>query len=154
MKQLSVEVPNQPGELAKILAILSRHQLDIRALTVAPHPKRPNYGALKMILSDGDAAARVMAQASIPHAVEEVLVVPLEDHPGGLHAVLEILAAEKINVEHVYAFVARREGKALSVLVVDDIARGRALLEAAGVQLLAGAAPSAAASDLLAISWW
>jgi hypothetical protein len=128
--------------------------LDIRALTVAPHPKLANRGAVKMILSDCEAGARAVAAAGIESVIEEVLVVPLEDHPGGLHAVLEILAAQRVNVEHIYAFVARREGKALSVLVVDDAARGRALLEAAGLSLIEPPAAGAERGALLAVSWW
>ncbi len=66
----------------------------------------------------------------------EVIAVEVPDHPGGLAEVLEILQAEKINVEYMYAFVEKASDDALVIFRVGDPNQATAVLAAAGINVI------------------
>ncbi|MBN1946014.1 MAG: hypothetical protein JW797_10080 [Bradymonadales bacterium] len=136
MQQISIELENRPGQLARMLGFLAESQVEIRALTVGHTARDTEKGLVKMIVNQVDRAVAILREKSIEAKVEEVLVTPVEDHAGGLHAILKILAEADLNIEHMYTFVSRVEGKALSVFTCNDAPRARQVLRSAGVRLV------------------
>ena len=49
IKQLSVFVENKPGKLAEFTKLLSEHNIDMRALSIA---ETPDFGILRVIVDD------------------------------------------------------------------------------------------------------
>ena len=62
--------------------------------------------------------------------------VKIGDAPGKLTAALNVLDKANINVEYLYAFMARTEKHAYVVLRVEDNAAAEAALEDAGFHLI------------------
>jgi hypothetical protein len=133
VKQISVFLQNQPGMLNKAAKILADDYIDIRALTVA---ETADFGLLRMIVSNPDKAVEALKRGGLSAIEHEVLAVELDDKPGGLHRITEILLKDKVNIEYVYAFVTRRKEKAYVVLRTDDIGRAHKSLERNNIRLV------------------
>ena len=69
----------------------------------------------------------------------EVVGVKIGDAPGKLSTALAVLDKEDINVEYLYAFMARTEKHAYVVLRVADNAQAEKALETAGYHMITDA---------------
>ncbi|MEN3184865.1 MAG: ACT domain-containing protein, partial [Atribacterota bacterium] len=65
-----------------------------------------------------------------------VLAVGVEDRPGGLCDVVEILTRAGISIEYLYAFVSPGGDRAYVVLRVEDLETAKRILEEKGVPIL------------------
>ena len=133
IKQLTVFVQNQKGAVVSVTDILSKNNVNLRALSIA---ETQDFGILRLIVNDEATAERVLKENGYLIKVIDVLGVKIGDEPGKLTAALEILDKADINVEYLYAFMARTEKHAYVVLRVEDNAAAEAALEDAGFHLI------------------
>jgi len=133
IKQLSVFLENEPGRLVKVTRILEDANIDIRALTVA---ETADFGILRLIVNDPERAYSILRENNVAVASDVVLGVEVNDKPGGLRVVAELLAEGDVNIEYVYAFVTRSHESAFVVLRVDDRERATKVLKGGGVHLV------------------
>ncbi len=117
VKQLSVFLENKKGRLYKALNMLKKEDIDIRALSMAD---TSDFGILRMIVSDPAKAKIELEEQRFSVSLADVLAVEVNDTPGGLEKVLEILSGNDMNVEYIYAFVEKKTQKALVVLNTMD----------------------------------
>lgn len=136
MIQLSLDVPDQPGILAKVVEIMAREKIDIKALALSRNIPATDRGVIKMIVNDSNVAGKALERQGFAVTYERVIVTAIDDHPGGLFAILTILGDAGVNIAFAYSFVSRVEGKALSVFVFDDPDAAAAALKAADVVLV------------------
>ena len=124
--QISVFLENRPGRLAHLLRVLSDAQVNLRALSIAD---TADFGIVRMIVSDTDAAMKAIQQAGLTAATTPVLRVEIPDVPGGLaQTVVEPLAEANVNIEYLYAYSERPAEKAVVVLKVDDPEKAEQIL--------------------------
>lgn len=133
-EQLSVFVDNRPGRLNAITGILRDHGINIRAMTIADHR---DYGVAKLLVNDPYLAHRVLMEQGFAAALKPVLAIAIADRPGGLHELLEILAARQINVLDAYGFVIAPGEQAVWCMEVDDPFEATRLLATHGRRVLA-----------------
>ena len=133
VKQISVFVQNEKGALVGVLDTLAAAHIEIRALSIAD---TKDFGILRMITDNNDKASLALAEAGFISTVTEVIAVCTSDRPGGLAAEIKVLSDAGINLEYLYAFVAKSGKEAYVVLRVDDNDGAEAALNAAGVTLL------------------
>jgi hypothetical protein len=133
IKQISVFLKNDPGRLATVTRLLARADIDIRALTVA---ETADFGILRLIVNNPDKAYNILRDNKIAAVEHDVLGVEVDDKPGGLAEIAEILEREKVNIEYVYAFVTKSHEKAYVVLRLDDLEKGKKILEEKNVRLV------------------
>jgi len=134
IKQISLFAENKQGHIAAPVRLLSERGIDIRALVLA---ETQQYGILRMIVSDWQEAASILADAGFTIKVTEVLAVEVGDRPGGLAHVLSALDACQINIEYMYAFPRFRASSAILLFRFADPDAAIACLQAAGVNVLA-----------------
>lgn len=115
--QLSIFVENKTGGLAEVTRTMVEHGIDMRTLSIA---EMPDFGVLRAIVSEPERTASILLEAGYICKVTPVLAVAIEDRPGGLNKVLEILQEHDINLEYTYAFVTRKSATAYMVLRVAD----------------------------------
>lgn len=132
-EQVSVFIENKPGRLNAITDILREHRIDIRAMTIADHR---GYGVAKLLVNDPRAAQRALVERGFAAALKLVLAVVIEDRPGGLHELLEILAERRINVLDTYGFVGEPHRWAVWCMEVADLAEAARLVAARGLRAL------------------
>lgn len=118
IKQISVFIENKPGPLTEVTDVLSQNKVDITALSLADTSE---FGILRLIVDKPDAAQMALREAGFAVKATEVLAVAMDDQPGGLSAVLHTIAEAGITIEYMYAFVGKKEGKAVVVMRVSDL---------------------------------
>ena len=136
LKQLTVFVENTQGSLVNITDTLAQNGVNLRALSIAD---TKDFGLLRLIVSDNDAASAALKEKDYLLKVTEVVGVKIGDQPGKLSKALAVLAEAGVNVEYLYAFMARTEKHAYVVLRPTDNAAAEAALEAAGFHLITDA---------------
>jgi len=65
-----------------------------------------------------------------------VLAVLIEDKPGGLDRLTQMLFKENININNAYGFVLESREKAVFVVDVDQIEKAQKIIEKAGFKTL------------------
>ena len=124
MKDLMIELENRPGALAEMGDALGRAGVSIEgggAFAVN------GQGVAHFLFEDGAAARKALEEAGI-RVVEErdVLVQRLNQaEPGQLGKISRRMAEVGVNIEILYS-----DHNHQLILVVDDIAKGRAVSEA------------------------
>jgi hypothetical protein len=66
------------------------------------------------------------------------LAVEVEDRPGGLHRLLDMLHKAEINVEYMYAFVQHSGENAVMIFRIDNINEAIRVLEEHNVKVING----------------
>jgi len=136
IKQLTVFVPNRKGTIVSVTDILAKKQINIRALSIA---ETEEFGILRLIVNDEKAAEEVLQEKDYLIKIVDVVGVKIGDEPGKLTSALDVLDKADINVEYLYAFMARTEKHAYVVLRVEDNAAAEKALEDAGFHLISEA---------------
>ena len=136
LKQLTVFVENKQGTLVDITETLAAHNVNLRALSIADTEE---FGILRLIVSDNETACKTLADEGYLLKITEVVGVKIGDAPGKLSKALAVLDEKGINMEYLYAFMARTEKHAYVVLRVADNAAAEKALEDAGFHLITDA---------------
>ncbi len=131
--QLSLFVPNSPGTMADIAAILGDIGVNIRAMSLAD---TNDFGVLRMVLDDTNKARQVLKDYGYPVRLNEVIAVEIDDRPGALGRLLRVLADADRNVEYMYAFVQKNADRAVLMLRLEDLDGAVSALREAGVKVL------------------
>ena len=132
IKQMSVFVENTTGRLAELTRILAEHGIDIKASTIAD---TVDFGILRCIVPNPEAATEILKEAGFTASITEVIAVTLEDRPGGLHKVLQILADHDIGVDYIYSTIKSKEDEAVVMIKVEDPKKAMDILTSNGVKL-------------------
>ena len=133
VKQISVFLENKKGRLLEALETLAKNGINIRALSIADTSE---FGILRLIVPEPEQAQKALEKDGFTVGENEVIVVGVNDKPGGLAGVLLVLKSANLNVEYLYAFVARSGNKAVVVLRTENIDSGIKALQKGGVKVL------------------
>jgi hypothetical protein len=124
--EVTAQLENKPGRLAKICSALAHQKVDIRALSIMERMGRPSV--LRLITSDLETTKTVLTSLGTEFQIDEVMAVTLENRTGSLAKLLEKLAAEHINVEYAYASTMTAPGKALGIFHTSNPKRASQIL--------------------------
>jgi len=131
--QITVFAENKPGRIERVTRVLKDADVNIRAITIATSD---SFGIIKLLVDDPDKAHGALADEGMSPFQREIVAVLMDDRPGGLHAVAEILGREGINVEGAYGFVVEDKGQAVLVIEVEKIPEVERLLKEEGLTTL------------------
>ena len=132
--QISVFLENKDGNLARILHILEEAHVDIRALSLADSI---DFGMLRMIVSDADAARAALEKANCLSTLTGVVGAIVPDKVGGLTGLLDVLSEAGVPIEYMYSYLTADTEGAHMILRVPDPAPVEALLVEKGYTLIA-----------------
>lgn len=134
VKQISVFVENKTGKLAEVTKYIAENNVNLKALSVAD---THDFGILRIICEDHDAAVKVLKDGGYVIAETEVLAVEIPDTPGALAQILEVLVKADIAVEYTYAFLSVKNiGHAYMIFRVDNNENAKAALVAEGFNVV------------------
>ena len=134
LKQISVFVENKPGKLHQLTEVLAKHNVDMRALSLA---ETTDFGIVRIIVNDVYAASTLLKDEGYIHNVSKVLGVAIPDEPGGLNTVLSVLEENQINVEYMYAFMGGKDvPHAYMIFRVEDRKAAVAALGQKGIKCI------------------
>ena len=133
IKLVTVFGENRLGWMARITRALADAGVNIRWVTIATSGA---FGVIKLLVDKSDDAVRALQQQGFPVSLLDVLAVEVADKPGALHAITELLAKQRINVENSSGFVTQTHKKAVLLLEVTDLDHARESLAKHGLHLL------------------
>lgn len=130
VRQISVFVDNKPGQLCGVMEVIKASGINVRATSLAD---TKDFGILRIIVNDTDKAVEALKGAGYAVSVNEIVAISIPDAPGQLSRVLEILGADNVNLEYLYAFTGASDNAVSFVIRVDDNAAASACLTKGGI---------------------
>ena len=135
VEQISVFLENKAGRLSEVTGILAEAGINIRALSLAD---TSDFGILRLIVNDNAKAVEVLKQHGFTVGKTDVVAVEVDDRPGGLHRILQVLYRANVNVEYMYAFVQQSGNNAVIIFRFDSLDEAVKVLAENGVKVIAG----------------
>ncbi|MDF0665248.1 MAG: hypothetical protein P0119_04135 [Nitrospira sp.] len=123
--QLVIKGQSKPGALARVTAVLGEAGVNIKAFS-APEAMGP--GKLRLLVADLERAREALKAAKIKSGEETTLLSSLENKPGALRKVADILMKSRINIKCGYCTPSREGKRAIVVLTVSNIDKALAIL--------------------------
>jgi hypothetical protein len=116
MKEFSVTLANQPGQLATLARRLSDAGAQIESLAAIAED---GDSLIRFMPDDSDIARRVLRDAGLPFEEKPVLDTFLPRTPGALADVAQRLADAGVNIDSIYLLHSNAEGLHFAVTVDD-----------------------------------
>lgn len=135
INQISVFLENKSGRLAAVTELLSKNNVNIRALSIAD---TSDFGILRLIVDQPQLAFNSLKSEGFSVSMTEVVGVEMPDKPGGLAGVLEVLNSNGFNIEYLYAFIGRGDNGALVICRVERAEEAVECLKKNGINVLTG----------------
>jgi hypothetical protein len=130
VKQLSLFLENKPGALSRPVKLLAQAKLNILTLSIADTQQ---FGILRFVVRDWKKAKRVVEKDSFVVRVSELVAIEVADEPGGLAGILETLEKARVNLEYMYGFTLKKEGKGVLAFRFNDPDRAITALQKKGI---------------------
>ena len=100
--EITVGVKNEIGALAKMMSFLANHGINVEAIA-GSSSQAGEEGNLIFITDDNTGAiSELLAHGYKRIGENEVIIIELENRPGRLKNVSELLALNKINIDYLY----------------------------------------------------
>jgi hypothetical protein len=132
LRQISVFLQNREGRLAQISRVLCDAKINIRALSLAD---TSDFGIMRMLVDRTDDAITALESAGFTVQGTDVTAVEVEDEPGGLSRIMELLVHADCNVEYMYGFLERKKENAILVFRFDNPGYAIEVLQKANVKV-------------------
>ncbi len=130
LKQLSLFIENKAAHVLQPCQVLAKENINILTLSLADTEQ---FGILRLLVRDPEKAKEALEKAEHVVQVTEVVALEIEDRPGGLAELLEVIYSININIEYMYAFTFGRAGKAIMVFRFEDPDAAISALQTKGI---------------------
>lgn len=125
-QQLSVEIANAPGEIARINDLLSSNGVNANAMSVADGVYR---GYFRFLTDQVEEAKSILISNGLDVECERVIAVKLDDQKGQVAKITSALARANINIDYFYASVARSDSATRLIMKVENVVLATSVLE-------------------------
>ncbi len=134
LKQISVFLPNTPGQLANFFEYLMDNQIYIRSVTVA---ETEDYGLILLLVDQFDKCINLIEEREYLYSVTEVVAVEMTDNITQLYEIAKTLGANNVNIEYLYTFAEKSSNvNTVAVLRLDDNENGIKVLIQNGFKVI------------------
>lgn len=131
MKQISIFLQNTNGQLAELVELFSRNNINLRAMSLAD---TQDYGILRLIAETPEKAEEMLKAEGYAYSTTEVAAIPLPDRAGALAEVVRVCAENQIGIEYAYAFLSAKPDTACLILRTSDHAQAVLTLARNGIK--------------------
>jgi hypothetical protein len=131
INQISVFLPNKPGQLANFFEMLMYKKIYIRSLTVA---ETEDYGLLLLLVDQFEECISLLDEKNHLYSITEVVAVRLSDNIAGLYEVAKTLGTHEINIDYLYTSLI--DDKPLVILKLSDNENGTEVLKKGGFVII------------------
>lgn len=133
VNQIAVFLENRKGRLNELASVLASEKIDLLTLSIAD---TQDFGIVRFITTDNAAAVKVLKEAGFTVTNSDLIGIEINDVPGALAGVLDILTAGEIDIEYLYSY-ARTEGHTAIILFkVSDVGKALDVLASADIRIL------------------
>ncbi|MEE8837136.1 MAG: amino acid-binding protein [Eubacteriales bacterium] len=118
VQQISVYAENKKGTMQKITGVLLSVNVNIIALVSNDSAE---FGIVRMIVDQSKKAQKALEDAGYLVHCDDVLAVDMDDHPGGLNALLETIRESNTNIDYLYISYDRDHSVPIAIIHAPDI---------------------------------
>lgn len=123
--QLVISSQSRPGVMAQVASVLGEAGVNIKAFSA---PEVTGTGKLRLLVADLDGARMALRTAKIKFTEETALILSLENKPGALNEVADLLTQARLNIKCGYCTPSREGKRAIVVLTVSNIEKALSIL--------------------------
>ncbi|HWQ92597.1 MAG TPA: ACT domain-containing protein [Clostridia bacterium] len=135
VRQLSLFLENKPGALSRPVKLLAKNKINILTLSLADTQQ---FGILRFIVRDWEKAKALLEKAGCVVKVTDMVAIEVADQPGGLAAILDVIERARVNLEYMYGFTLKKEGRGILAFRFDDPDAAIAALQKKRINLIRG----------------
>lgn len=117
VNQIAVFLENKQGRLSALLDVLAKNNINLQSLNIAD---TNDFGIVRLVSSDNVQALDVLKEAGFTASSVNLVGIEVDDRPGALARLIEILSKEGISIEYIYSFTCS-EGKNLILFKTADV---------------------------------
>jgi len=132
--QVSIFLENKIGHLERVTAVLKNAQINIRTMNL--NHTSSGWGILNLVVSNPRLAQQLLNENGLSAALREIVVIEMNDQPGGLDDLLKEIVKAGVNFTNAYGRSAYANENAYFVIDTDDVVDARHKLIQAGLNLL------------------
>ena len=121
--QLVISSQSRPGVMAQVASVLGEAGVNIKAFSA---PEVTGTGKLRILVADLEGARTALRRAKIKFREETAL--SLENKPGALNEVADLLTKARINIKCGYCTPSREGKRAIVVLTVANTEKALSIL--------------------------
>lgn len=129
IRQLSVFVQNEIGSLAGVTTVLKDNMINLRAIASFDTPE---FAILRIVVDQPEKAKELLSASGFAVKMSEAVAVELEDKPGVLNDMLQVIADAKLGINYIYSIVLRNKKAPLMIVNTDDLPKTAAVLKEFG----------------------
>ncbi len=118
IRQLSVFLENRIAKLSELCRILAKNNINIIASNLAD---TSDFSIFRMIVNKPEKAKEILKGGNFTTLESDVVALDIEDKPGGLADVLEVLEKNNIDIEYLYVLARREPGKITFIFKFKEI---------------------------------
>ena len=133
VKQISVFLENKKGALAEVTSFIASHGINLYALSIADSQ---DFGILRIITDNPDNAREMLKNEGYTVTATSVLAVEIDDTPGSMASILNVLTKADVIVEYTYAFIGKAANKAYMIFRVDNKEKANEALIESGISTI------------------
>jgi len=133
IRQISIFIENKPGHLRNACRLLADAGIDVESMALADTEQ---FGILRFIVKDWEKAKHVFENEGLVVRESEMVAVSVDDRPGGLADVLDVLDQTQLNIEYMYGHASRNLRKAILFFRFNNIDEAIELLQANHIPVL------------------
>ena len=130
VKQLFLFLENKPGALSQPIKLLAQANLNVLTLSIADTAQ---FGILRLVVREWEKASQVLQADGFVVKVSDLVAIEVADEAGGLAEILDTLEKARVNLEYMYGFTLKQEGKGVLAFRFDDPDRAIAALQKKGI---------------------
>ena len=131
INQISVFLPNKPGELAEFFEVLMDNKIYIRSLTVA---ETEDYGLLLLLVDQFEICIKILEEKELLYSVTEVVAVRLSDNITALYKIAKLFGSNNVNIEYLYTSII--DDQPLIIFRLDENENGIEVLKQNGYHVV------------------
>ncbi len=117
--QLSVLIPNKPGEFGKVVNMMSEN--NVNCLSVSTYDAR-DFGVLHLIVDQPKNLKAVLEDKGYTVMSSNAIAVRMDHRPGYMNQILMEMGNANINIECMYSFMSKRDMSPVLVFRTEDAA--------------------------------
>ncbi len=110
--QMSILLRNEPGVLSAILKELCRKSINIIGLTIN---ENANFGELRLIVDSTESAKEILDEMSLTYNIVRIIVVRLNNEPGELLNISDLLTRNDINIDYIYSLTSTADSSYVAI---------------------------------------
>jgi hypothetical protein len=133
VRLVAVFVEDKLGTLALTTRVLAEAGVNIRWVGIASGER---FGVIRFLVDRSAVAQKALTHHGFSVSLNEVLAVEVDDKPGGLARVAEVLARHRINVVNASGFVVTSGKRAVMIIEVEDVTKAQEALKGSHVHLI------------------